>query len=612
MHARSLAAMAGLAALGFCVAPAAAQDASSVFEQRFGQKLDRVADTPGRDDDLELADEMVTASGSEVEKNPALTRLLCERAAELAEKHPGGHAVRIKALRRLARVSPERRVDILSTAASLAQQRYRLGGKSRQRPLGERLVGLLTELAAAHEEDGEPQVARLFYQQALETANEIGSDRKAKVREALHRLDVASRIEELQARLDSDPTDHEAADKLMRLYVMERDAPEKADEYYFAADDRELKDHVSLANRSPTFLTEDECLKLGRWYRGLMESASKWSKPAMRKRARTYYEQFLESHTRKDEAYRKAVAALEALKPSEPARPKVAKRPESSGGGSAMGAAQGWAWWAGVASSWATGGTADRVMAKAPSGASGEPSGSGAADSEPESSTSAPPSGTEPTSKVGIGDGSDIETEPTGDGWMPLIEKVNPSNLTRQGVWEMDGSELVGKPPGPSQLILPVVPEGDYELRAQFTRTSPIGLMVLHLTVDGKPVLFRLGDRRRRKRDYSMGLGQIDGEPATSNEMAKSMGDSGLETDKKYTVRVKVETEDGSQAKINIWVNGDLAMSWGGYKSSLDVAKAWKRVPDHALGLGIDDAGTFRFHGVHLKMLSGESKPFGE
>ena len=612
MHARSLAAMAGLAALGFCVAPVAAQDASRTFEQRFGQELDRVADTPDRDDDLELADEMVTASGSVVKTNPALTRLLCEKAAELAERHPGGHAVRIKALRRLARVSPRDRVDILSTAASLAQQRYRLAGESRQQPLGERLVALLTELAAAHEEDGERQVARLFYEQALETANEIGSERKGKVQAALHQLDIISRIEALQARLEADPTDHEAADKLMRLYVVERDAPAKADEFYFSADDKELKEHVSLANRSPSFLSEDECLKLGRWYRGLMESASEWAKPAMRERAKTYYEQFLESHTRKDEAYRDAVAALEALKPSEPARPRVAKRPSGSGGGGAMSAAKGWAWWAGVASSWASGGAARQAMARGGTGSGSEVSATVPADSEADGATSEPPSGSEDAPQASVGDGSDIASEPSGDGWMPLIEKVNPSNLTRQGVWEMDGDALVGKPPGPSQLILPVVPEGDYELRAQFTRTSPIGLIVLHLTVDGKPVLFRMGDRRRRKRDYSMGFGLVDGEPATSNSSTASMGEKGLETGKKYTVRVRVETDDSSRAEINVWINGSMKMGMGVHKSSLDVAKAWKRVPDHALGLGIADSGTFRFHGVHLKMLNGQSKPFGE
>lgn len=585
MQSRHLAVMTGLVALGLSVTAPAADDAASVLDQRFGQELERVSETPEGKDDIQLARRMIETASEEGQENPALGRLLCERAAELAERQPSGETIRIDALRQLARLDPRDKTDVLSTAASLAQRRYRIADEGQRQQLGQTLIGLLAELAAAHEEDGEREVARLYYRQAMDTAEEMGSDRKREIREAMHQLEIADQIEKLRARLDSDPTDHEAADKLMRLYVVERDAPKKADEFYFSADDKELKQHVSLASRSPQSLSGDERLALGRWYRELIDSASKWAKPTMRRRAQEYYQLFLDNRSREDEAYRKAAAALESLKSASQAETKLADASDSGSAGNS---------------------------ATAPDNSR--------PDAPPEDSAPADGSSANGSASMEKSDGSEgqsdgaasIPAEPSGDGWTALMSKITPAKLTRQGVWEMDGGELVGKRPTPAQLILPMVPSGDYELRVQFTRSSPIGAAVLHLTIDGRAVLVRLGDRRRRQRDHVAGLSMINGAAALDNDTTESMGEDGLETNKRYTVRARVEKEDVPGTKIKVWLDEKPLLSWDGYSSSLDVAKAWKRIPDDALGLGVDAGGTIRFHSVHLKMLNGEQKPFGD
>lgn len=559
---------------------------SGTIDAQFGDEIERVRSTFQRDDDVQLAQRMLEHVRDASLSGRAL-REACQTIYELGSAHRDGYAAAVGAMRLLAERFPDRRVDALTRAASRQRDRYQRAEQPAQRnERGQTLVELYVSLAEAMQEDGRSEPAVWFYEEAAAIAGEIQSDRLRQITRDLHDLKIKQQIRELEQRLEDDPTDHEAADELMRLYVVELDDPEKAREYWFTADDESMKDHVDTAARGPesTFVSE-EALAMGNWYRSLMAEASSMAKPRMADRAVSYYRRFLELHRADDAAAQQVRGAIQQLEgASTTAVASAAPVSVDTASASSPPAGNG----SGVSGNTNANANADRPY----------PEGARVSVSQRPDQPTTDPGNTAPAAAP--------DQTATEDGWVNLLQPdvVDTAQLGLRGSWQFEGDQLVGGPPTPAQLTLPFVPPetSHYIVEVEFQRTTPIGSVAVHLPVGGRQVLAKFGDRRRRQRDHIAGLAVINGNPAHDNDTTTPFA---LETDKTYTARIEVDTSP-NRTSITAAVDGEQLIDWSGLTSDLAVVDAWGRLKPQALGLGTDGGGQALFSAARLKMIDGQ------
>ena len=92
--------------------------------------------------------------------------------------------------------------------------------------------------------------------------------------------------------LATNPANAVASLELVNIYLLELDNPMAASRFTRFIADEKAKKLVPLAARPAEDLTSEQCMELGEWYEKLAGEPAA-SKPAMLKRARLYYEQFL-------------------------------------------------------------------------------------------------------------------------------------------------------------------------------------------------------------------------------------------------------------------------------------------------------------------------------
>ncbi len=539
--------------------PVQAQSGRALIEQQFGAELQQVTATVERDDDRALAKKMYEAAVRS--NNASFAIATAERIYEMLAADPRSAIIAADAMGLLAErsVSVDVKFDALTRQASLLQRAQSIMLGDEQTAATERLIEALLNMASLSADQAQWEPAMAYATQATQLAEQAGSSRTAAVQEAIDRLKVRRRIAALLQRRQQDPTDVAAADELLKLYLIELDDPAKAAEYQFTASDALLKQHVAAASRDLNTLNAAECLSLGDWYRQLLKQATPMARPAIAARARGYYERYLKLHTHEDAARQGAIAAL---------------------------------------------GTLEDIVARlnAGSGADLIPDAPPATTPMPQPQTPTASTGPQQPPQPTSGGAPPV---PAGDG-MDLMANVAAMTDAGRGIWELADGQLKGNPPTPAQFTLPTAPSGDYQLTVQFTRTSSIGSVALHLPVgDQDRVLLVLGERRRRQRDYVAGLSTISDAPAEDNATTTPFD---LKTGQAYTVVVEVKAA-GFDTHISVSVDGKPLLSWTGNPSNLGVSKAWSRFEPKAFGLGIDGAGEVTFHSARLKSLSGKPPP---
>jgi hypothetical protein len=559
----------------FVLCPCALGQSTRVqFDVRYGVELEKVAQTGSFDDDIVLAKKMLDDARAE-DETTAMVTLICEHVFKQASVFPSSYHLGIEAMQIQGERIPSKQLSTLSLATSLQQKLYNQANESNRQELGESLVDMIMQMAD-HERDSKRwNAAKMFYEEAINTADEIGSSKRQIILANLSQMEAMQYVANLKQRIERDSNDKEAVEGLMRLYVIELDEPAKALPYQYDTADLDMQKYLELAARDIAELIGGECLELGDWYMTLSERASPGGKPLMHARAKLYYERYMKLHRNNDakrQRVAKAVESLDALMAPPPGAPGAPGSGPAQGGGGLL---------------------APIEMLKDALGSVGSGGPGGGETVSPPVTGAAGDSG-------GAVSAKGFEPE---EGWIDLMAPIDLIQHVGRGVWDVKDGVLIAEPPTPAQVTTPYMPKGDYIIEARFSRVSVGGSAAIHLPVGDKQVMLLLGERRRRQRDYIAGLDTVEGEPAIGNESATPLE---LKTAEVYTVRVEIIHVD-TDAVISVTLNDAPLLDWTGAIATLGTSTEWTKFAPGALGVGADGGGTFHYFGVRLMMTGGEA-----
>lgn len=185
--------------------------------------------------------------------------------------------------------------------------------------------------------------------------------------------------------------------------------------------------------------------------------------------------------------------------------------------------------------------------------------------------------------------------------WIDLLARTDPEKHTRRGNWEKSGDKLQLRAAGMAQIMMPVKPEGSYEVSVKFERDGGTGFGV-YLPVGDNGVMLVAGYNIRRQ-FIVHGLSRVDRKEVNDREnTSRSDGlMSDLEGAKVLLIKVKI---DDDKAAISGTLNGKTIVRWAGPISSLDTHAVATSRNREAPGLFSWNAGLV-VHSAKLRMTDG-------
>ncbi len=490
--------------------------AAEAFESVYGAELRRVKGTAATGDDLELATRLLAAAKKATDQ-PAFLTIVCERASDLAGRHPDGASTAVEAMQFLAARVPDKAAACAERVVGIRQKQFDRSRGPDRSSAGEALIDALLALIDMRVGAGAEADAALLYRKALAVARTVESARldeiEARQMKLVETMKTAREIADAKAMLKADPQNRAAREALVRLHLVNLDDPVAAPTYLEGVRDGALRKYVPAAAKPVEDAPELACLELGRWYRTLAETAPAGAKAAMLVRAEVYYERFLELHTVKDLDRTAATLALEQIQ-------------------AAVG----------------TSGGTTRTPGK----------------------------------------------------WIDLLKLVNPEKDTVAGRWTAKATGLQVLPSAYARLMLPIVPDGSYELAVRFWRVAGGETLVVHLPAGTSPVTAVLA----AKGGY-YGLETINGKGVRENATTQRLGS--LRSAREHVLAVKVVPE-GDDVAVRVALDGRAITNWKGPQSALSVHTCWAMPNRKALGLCTYGSHVL-FKSVRLRMLSGKASP---
>lgn len=263
-----------------------------LFQELFGAEAKKVAATPAKTDDVELAQKLLKSSNTLTEA-PALRVYLSEKAYEFGMAAPQGYGTAQAALNLLDTSAPERKEQWDEKRLELYKALYRTGKSADKKTAGENYVTQCLVVGDNKANAGLWAEAVALYQQAVSTATFIRSLQKAEAAERLATANQMKDIEQLKEQLKKDPENAAVRMALIRTYV-ELDQPGWAVPYVNHPNVGEAwRTYVPLAAKGIDALPTQVCLELGNWYKTLAAGALADARSALAKRARSYYITYL-------------------------------------------------------------------------------------------------------------------------------------------------------------------------------------------------------------------------------------------------------------------------------------------------------------------------------
>ncbi len=321
-----------------------------VFEAEFAPRIANAAAGNDPNDDAALFTDL-----AEAVVRGRLTRAhvpqVLDAISELAERHTGGRDAALAALQRIGRAIPGHRVDALNRTITIASVGLRAGSSPKRE--FNRIVDLYIALGDAQLDAFAPTDALASFKQAFEMARfaEAPPFRDIRDRQALAevRIERQREIDQLAARLEDEPDDSQAADRLTRIFMLEFDRPRLAKPHADVVSDEMWRHVITMAATDLADLQTGQMLQLGDAYNRFANDPNGPNRIAMYIRARLYYESYLrndlEVSSRRTQAYRdkqqvdrqlqqlgigmkqarRLVKKLRGLDPADDVAPKIAK-----------------------------------------------------------------------------------------------------------------------------------------------------------------------------------------------------------------------------------------------------------------------------------------------
>ncbi|NBB84445.1 MAG: hypothetical protein GVY28_13710, partial [Alphaproteobacteria bacterium] len=294
------------------------------YEVRFARPAAAAQRTPSIEDDRKLFVELAGAVSDGELTGPNVSRALAV-IGELAGRHMDLRPSAVDALRRIGRSVPDHHVQTLGLAIKLC----RIGLNENTSPGHEfdRIVQLYIELGDAQLTAFAPADALASFEQAYQLGRFADAAAFSEIMDrqdlARQRIERQKAIDRLTAEFKADPDGAQgaaAAERLVGIYFMEFDRPDRAQPYAAALPDAELRRVVDLAaraDRAIDTLDTHELLTLARAYARYGGQADQPNPTAMYLRAKHCYEQYLRTCTGQDptraQAYRRKQQVDQAL-----------------------------------------------------------------------------------------------------------------------------------------------------------------------------------------------------------------------------------------------------------------------------------------------------------
>lgn len=282
----------------------AANDPNDMYRQLFGQEERAVLASYQRGDDAAFAAKLLKAAGG-VSDSPKLQRLLYERAYDFGLKSKEGYATAAASAREMAAAAPEQKDDCDEKLLKVLELQLRATARAEAAMAAGQIVEHLVAMAQADSAAGKFADAIAHYRRAQATASQyrlpeaevVGEAMKA----ALTRERVEADIAACRKLLAADSANQPVRRRLLQLLLVELDdANQAASMLPATVTDEATRTLVPLARKPLADLAEGPCLDLGGWYASLAKSAGPGGRPKMLRRARDYYQRYLDLHGKQD------------------------------------------------------------------------------------------------------------------------------------------------------------------------------------------------------------------------------------------------------------------------------------------------------------------------
>jgi len=308
-----------LAFAAVCIAaPPALGDARSDYAELFGKKAARVLASSNKIDDLAFAKELFEAAGA-VSESPTLQVFLYQKVLAFAGTGAEGLPIALQVMDILEEKFPDRKADWQIKRLGLLRSKYLRAAGDAKKPAAIAYLNALMAAADALMVAGKSTEALPHYKSARALASYYHKEMLPDIRWRLTEAGSASitegKIKRLLAKLKINPNDTGSREDLIHLYVIQTDAPAKAQSVLSKTISKPLRKHVSLAVRSDDGLSESDCLSLGNWYYKTLspKASGAAGKRIVLQRAQRYYERYVAQHTRKDLPRVQAAFALQKI-----------------------------------------------------------------------------------------------------------------------------------------------------------------------------------------------------------------------------------------------------------------------------------------------------------
>jgi len=292
-------------------------DAASDYETIFGAEAKKVAASSSKTDDAAFAAKLLKAA-KDMPDSPALQVLIYEKACQFGSAGPAGCDTALEALGLLEKAVPDKTDLWRARKFKIVKLRFDKSYGAARKTAGQPYMDMLEALADAKIAEGNGAAAKGLYNRAVMIAKYIKSPRSAEILAKSKRASAAvareAKLKSLQAKLTADPKDTAVRRELILFYVTALDNPAEAAKLLTDDLDEVTRTYVPLAAKSLDGLDEAICLELGDWYhQKLSKTASASAKGVPLRRAKGYYQQFLQAHAKKDAQSYRIKAALESI-----------------------------------------------------------------------------------------------------------------------------------------------------------------------------------------------------------------------------------------------------------------------------------------------------------
>jgi hypothetical protein len=296
--------------------PPDTRPAKEIFDSVFAEDLKRARATPDTRDDLDLAARMLVIA-RRADSSPELATLVARAVVDLVGKLPAGLPLAIEAMQRAVEKDPDHRSQALEDLVNLRQAAFTRSGSKDHEEAGRQLVDALA--AAGDDRAAALDLAKAvaFYRRAVDVGGSVRhpelEEIQAKVILAHARQAAMTKAEVLAMQFEAAPDDAATRDELIRLYVAELDAPDRAAKLLQDQPDDVRGKLLLVADMTRSNLPEAALARLGQYYASLADGATPVVRPVVLRRAAAYWQAFLDKHADDDEARQSALAACKAV-----------------------------------------------------------------------------------------------------------------------------------------------------------------------------------------------------------------------------------------------------------------------------------------------------------